>query len=117
METCKICGKEIHYRYSSKIEAELKAKGVCDTCDFWLEKQAFHTPENEHKWCVADGIHYIVGNENSKDYFRGFGGSHVRIHFNDGTVVDSTNLWCQGDIPEGYWRDHMPDNATLEWCR
>ena len=117
METCKICGKEIQYHYLPKIEKELKANHLCFDCNFWFEKEKFHIPENEHKWCVVDGIHYIVGDENSNSYFRGFGGAHVRIHFNDGTTVDSTNLWCQGDVPQGYWRDRMPDNATLEWGR
>ena len=41
------------------------------------------------------------------------GGDKMKIQFNDGTLVECDNVWCQGNIPGGYWRTIFPDNAKF----
>jgi hypothetical protein len=110
---CKICGSPIDAEnYISDVREAMLKHQMCFSCNFWrnrLEEDATLPP---HTWCMINGTHYIVGNEDSKSYFRGFGGREFHIKFNDGTIVTTTNLWCQGE-PEGYWRKKFPDNAVF----
>lgn len=43
----------------------------------------------------------------------GFGGDHFRIRFADGRVVDTTNLYSNGDIPAELRTGALCDNATF----
>lgn len=110
---CIICGKEEEpSRYYS--EKTLQENQMCFFCNFWkgmLEQDRNYDP---HEVVIIDGTHYIIGDELSSDPFRGFGGAKFHIRFNDGYEIDTTNLWCQGDIPPE-WRDKFPDNAEFDW--
>lgn len=109
---CKICGKEIDSSHYSNRD-EMETHQMCFNCNFWrdmLEEDAKRPP---HTHCMIDGTHYVIGDEDSKSYFRGFGGAKFQIEFNDGHRVVTTNLWCQGN-PEGYWKEKFPDNAKFE---
>jgi hypothetical protein len=59
---------------------------------------------------IVNGRCYHIGDEDSKSYFRGFGGAPRVIEFFDGRVVHTTNLWDNGKIPERY---RVPDNAKF----
>jgi hypothetical protein len=59
-----------------------------------------------------DGQHYVICDESPDVQLRGFGGDPFEIKFHDGRVVKTTNLWCQGAIPERF-RDRLPDNAVF----
>lgn len=111
---CKICGKEFDAtHFVDDVEHQMKENCMCFTCNFWrdmLEEDAKRPP---HTHCMIDGTHYVIGDEDSKSYFRGFGGARFQIEFNDGHRVVTTNLWCQGN-PEGYWKEKFPDNAKFE---
>jgi len=69
---------------------------------------------NQPKGIVAivKGVHYMVGDESSKVMPRGFGGSLFNIRWFDGHEAKTTNLWCQGDVPE-HFRSKLPDNAEF----
>ena len=95
--------KYVNYR-------EMESRHLCLHCNFWQN----HVDNDATVIVIANGEHYIIGDENSTDYFRGFGGAKVTIKFNDGRVVKSSNLWYQGDIPERF-RNEMPDNAEIVW--
>ena len=108
IKKCKICGSPVKFEAST----------ICFSCGFWqthLESDATLPP---HTACMIDGTHYVIGEEDSKSYFRGFGGAHFAIQFKDGTLVHTTNLWCQGE-PSKEWIDKFPDNAkflsNLKW--
>ena len=110
---CRICGtEEIPSDYSN--QKEMEEHEMCFSCNFWrdmLEKDAKRPP---HTWCVIDGTHYVIEPDEPNAAFQGFGGDEFNIRFNDGTVVKTHNLWCQGE-PGEHWRDKFPDNATFEW--
>lgn len=77
----------------------------CHTCGFWLEKVAM---ADSSRVVRRDGFHYVIGDSNSA--FPGNYGRRYEIRFLDGRVVETSNLWNQGEIPPRF-RDRLPDNA------
>lgn len=102
---CPVCNKELK---SSR----------CFTCEYW-EKFYKDLKKDPERYIVIDGVGYTIGDEDSPSYFRGFGGDKFQIIRNNGEKIVSTNLWCSGDIPEGHWRELLPDTArfknNLKW--
>lgn len=117
---CKVCGaEEFPERYY--VRETLKKHQMCFSCNFWREQLANDQKyKGQHKCCMIDGTHYIIGDEDDQSAFRGFGGARFQIEFNDGFKVVTTNLWCQGE-PSEYWKDKFPNNArfenNLKWLR
>ena len=109
---CKICGKEEDVSHFIHRE-ELEKQGICFSCDLWQKRAVDYQKEDKYLHPIIDGVYYTVGDENSKSYFRGFGGSRFQIEFEDGHKVISTNLWCGGDVPE-IWRSKLSNNAKFE---
>jgi hypothetical protein len=108
---CKRCGKRDPRRFMTSVEHELEQKKLCFTCDFWV---GHIERKNQPEVVIVHGTHYRIGKEhpNTGNFMRGFSGSRFVIKFNDGRVVESTNLWCQGTIP-GEFRKELPDNAAF----
>lgn len=110
---CKICGEEFDSsNYLKDCKESMDSNQMCFTCNFWRERLEEDKTLPPHTACMIDGTHYIVGNENDKSYFRGFGGAEFNIQFDDGVVIKTTNLWCQGE-PKGYWKEKFPNNARF----
>jgi hypothetical protein len=109
---CPTCGKELGTEsfISSDIRS-MKEHGECFECSFWRERLPLVGKPNI---AIIDGTFYTIGDENSKDPFRGFGGGKFVIHFKDGREVTTTNLWYGGHISD-YWRNYFPDNADFDW--
>ena len=109
---CKICGKEIsENRYIN--DKELQEHQMCFSCNFWRNMLEEDAKRPLHTYCMIDGTHYVIGPEDDKSQFRGFGGAKFQIIFDDGTKVITTNLWCQGE-PDEHWKDKFPNNAHFE---
>jgi len=104
---CSTCGKELDM-YEEACRVKL---GECSSCNLWRERLA---KINKPNTVIIDGTFYTIGDENSTDPFRGFGGDKFVINFKDGRQVTTTNLWCGGDVPE-YWKPQFPDNADFDW--
>lgn len=110
---CKICGKEVDAEhYISDVKEAMLEHQMCFGCNFWRERLVEDAELPPHRWCMIDGTHYVIGYEDSNDYFRGFGGREFYIKFNDGTIITTTNLWCQGEPPLE-WKEKFPDNAVF----
>lgn len=123
--TCKLCGTLEKNRFSNS--TELTKLQVCFTCNFWLEKLNLSEDPNIVR-CVANrtgGVltHYVIGTEPSEATLRqkrsnmygssfGHAGGKFIIKFNDGRIVTTHNLWCQGAIPE-YFQPFLPANAVF----
>lgn len=119
MITCKICGKEEDP--SNWInESEMREHQMCFSCNCWRNRLEEDSKLPPHTAAMIDGTHYIIGSEDDKSYFRGFGGHRFEILFNDGTRIITTNLWCQGE-PSKEWVDKFPNNAkfvdNLKWTK
>ena len=119
MNKCKTCGSPIesnHYIDGNVMEEHQ----MCFYCNFWREMLEEDSKRSPHTACMIDGTHYVIGPEDSEEtYFRGFGGRKFTIEFNDGTIVTTTNLWCQGEPEDDYWKEKFPNNAkfvdNLKW--
>jgi hypothetical protein len=111
---CKHCDKPISFKY---LHADkLRKYNECFRCNHFmaLARAAKHERERYFVAVWHDGKphHFSIGAENAPISFRGFGGHHYRIHFHDGRVTETMNLWHQGEIPAHLAR-HLPVNAEL----
>jgi len=106
---CPTCNQEIGKFVSD--ERSIKEKGECFECALWRKRLPLVKNSNV---AIIDGTFYTIGDEDSKDPFRGFGGDKFVIKFKDGREVTTTNLWCGGHISE-HWRPQFPDNANFDW--
>ena len=113
---CKKCGKPsetyLHLLDCPNDEhgAIMRDKGYCWHCAFW---QPLVEAKNNPLAVRVNGRHYWI--EEEETAFKGFGGAEFKIHFTDGRKkadVTTTNLWCQGDIPEHFKAD-LPNNAEF----
>lgn len=80
--------------------------------EFWQQKLLDDAREPD-RVAIIDGTHYYIDDEDDSR-FRGFDGAKFVIKFHDGREVTTTNLWCQGDIPDEF-RDLFPNNADFDW--
>jgi len=107
---CVECGQVFGTHYYEPVKQRLLENNICHTCDFWRSKLEIR---NNPSSVRIKGTHYIIAPDNpNRNAFRGFGGAEFNIRFNDGRLVTTHNLWCQGDIPKRF-RERLPDNATF----
>ena len=113
---CKICGKEENTERWTNGK-ELETHQMCQTCNHWREQHELDkTERGEYGYAIFNGVHYVLKPHIDAEVFRGFGGRKFTVMFNDGHETICDNMWCQGDIPEGYWREQMPDNVVYMIC-
>lgn len=104
--TCHFCGKH----YSRTCNDESYIGNNCFDCSFWIEKIDMPA-EDEARRVIVDGEHYMIGIDDT-GIIKGFGGRKFTVLFHDGRIVETTNLWCQGEIPDRF-RKWLPDNAVF----
>lgn len=81
--------------------------------EFWAPRaDAYAKEEGSHRIAVIEGQWLTIGGVKYPARGDGFGGGHFRIKFNDGTVVDTRDLWSGGVIPPA-WREKIPNNAEF----
>ena len=88
----------------------------CHRINFWNEKaEKYAKNENgySNRVVIVNGGHYTYHDEVPNAYFKGFGGRQFKVKFNDGRVIQTKNMWFQGDIPEEF-RDRLSDNAVFQ---
>ena len=109
---CPTCNQELGAAsFIGSDERSIKEHGECFECALWRERLSLvGNPDT----AIIDGTFYTIGDEDSKDPFRGFGGDKFVIHFKDGREVVTTNLWCGGNISEA-WKSLFPNNANFDW--
>jgi hypothetical protein len=81
----------------------------CFDCSFWLDKAEYSDYMASHQ-VIIKGEHFMLGETDS--FIRGFGGRKFKIQFFDGRIIETNNLWYQGEIPEQF-RSMLPDNAVF----
>ena len=107
---CTECGKHESGDWMEDVAKDLIRRGVCFSCNFWLEKVDM---VGKKKVARINGKHYMIGREDAPSLmFRGFGGTKFTVRFFDGRVVETTNLWHQGTVPE-HFKERLPDNAEF----
>ena len=103
---CVICNKEIE---ESKYGNAILCSSDCWHIDFWNEQV---DNKDDPKIVRIDGVQYRIGSKN-QDSFRGYSGREFRIKLFNGDIIETTNLWHNGDIPEEF-KELLPDNAEFQ---
>lgn len=107
-KVCRICGKQ----FSSSVYGHINVCGMeCHRKLFWLEIIA-----ERDKHIVIDGECYYLDRNNLNGHdragFKGFSGKLFRIKFNNGEIIETTNLWYNGKVPEEF-RGYLNDEAVF----
>lgn len=112
---CQLCGEWEANEWMMSAMIELHKSQLCHTCNFWARKLSNYGTGFE-KHFIVDGVCYLAHDSKSckegGPVMRGFGGREHIILFSDNTVIKTTNLWCQGDIPL-LFREKLKDNAAF----
>jgi hypothetical protein len=103
--TCPSCGKS----YTRLHTPDSYIGNNCFDCSFWLGKTDYPDYMANHQ-VIINGEHFMLGETDS--FVRGFGGREFIIQFFDGRIIETNNLWYQGEIPEQF-RSMLPDNAVF----
>lgn len=108
---CVECGGTDRATYVSETRERMLARSLCFLCLFWHDRiEAQSNP----KACVISGQSFqdagrrTGGSQSSL----GFGGREFHIEFFDGRVIETNNLYAQGEVPERF-RDRLPDTARF----
>jgi len=105
---CKECGEKDEASFGKSINTLMILRSLCFTCLYWY----LRISEKDQPTSVRiKGRHYTICAENAPKP-RGFGGNLMVIQFFDGHIIESHNLWSQGEIPERF-RMQLPDNAKF----
>lgn len=108
--TCAECGAREQGSWFDDIAKKLAERKLCHGCDHWTSLAKIAARADVAR---IEGTHYMIDKENADPRaFRGFAGQRFKIKFADGREVETTNLWCQGSIPD-HFRDRLPDNANF----
>ena len=84
-----------------RVGEESIAAGRCFICHYWvalLSASMGVIVEKEGK-----RIHYTIGTRKIPSRHNGFSGAWWVIHYKDGRIVETCDLWYQGGIPERFW--------------
>lgn len=88
---CVICGKEIE---KSSYGNAVLCSSKCFSEHFWNECL-------DDTAIIIHGVCYHDGGKKSSDYtgFMGHSGRYFKIEMNDGRIIETNNLWYNGEIP------------------
>ena len=106
---CRVCGKTEDNIFVIPVMQRLLEQRMCYECDYWSNKVC--DKDCPHSVRI-DNRHYQIGQEDAPKSTKGFGERPFTIQFFDGRVVTTTDLWCQGVIPQ-CWRQQLPNNAEF----
>jgi hypothetical protein len=105
---CSVCSKQETLNWNEETNAKLKAKKLCFTCSRWMEYAELRDMPEVAR---CGGVHYYVQpDNNAPDFCKGHSGREFWIQFDDGRLICTHNLWCQGEIPENF-QELLPNNA------
>ena len=107
---CRICDSEVELHYEDGLENKLALLQICFTCNFWVEKmdQMRHILHP-----IVDGAFYTIGEDREvPDHCKGFYGQRFVIRWKNGKIIETTNLWSAGKIPDCF-RKYFPNTAEF----
>lgn len=109
---CIKCGENIKDGriYDYEVVSVKEVEGYCFTCYFWAKQVKLHKKEPDRRF-VIEGQSYCVGPEDA-GALRGRGGRKFTIKPDKGSVIITTNLWCQGPVPE-HFMNELPNSAKF----
>ncbi len=108
---CVECGATDRATYSGETRERMLARSLCFYCLFWFDRI---DAQSNPAACIVNGRSFQdAGRRSGRDLsLLGFGGREFRIEFFDGRVLETNNLFGQGEVPERF-RDRLPDTARF----
>lgn len=111
--TCKFCHAEeniIEYDPPGETLLFMSRDNVCAKCAYWMDKIKHPDVGRE----IIGGHYFIVHPfvKRPNNVIKGTEGKEFYIRENDGTLIKSNNVWCQGEIPV-YFRNELLDTANF----
>lgn len=82
----------------------------CFSCNFWANQVKVHRSEPDYRFIINNQSYY-AGPEDV-GAMRGYGGCKFTILTHTGKTIITTNMWCQGPVPECFG-DELPDTAEF----
>lgn len=115
IEDCKIldkpcveCGGVVMTNYHGN--KKMIERNMCFGCNHWTD--AIESTKRDNVMIVDHIVYSVVPEKpNTPNSFKGFGGAKFTF-IKDGKTIESTNVWCGGDIPKHFW-NRIPDNAIM----
>lgn len=103
---CEICGKTFDRRIYCGEYSDC-CSGECFRKKFWN-----NIVEEKDEHIVIDEVCYAIA-DSPVNGFYGCGGRKFKIKMLDtGKIVETNNLWCQGDVPDEY-KSLLPNTAEF----
>lgn len=109
---CTVCGKEFEKTCFMKPYDNI-CSSECFHKNFWNEYVREYNSDPERR-CIINGNAYSIGEEHVPLYDRGYAGRKFKIKKNDGAIIVTTNLRCNGEVPDEF-RDELSDDAEFVW--
>lgn len=108
---CVICRVDFTYDINNWNDRMFPDNNSCRECQFWYDLWVDRDDTNVAR---VGNRHFVIGHETKGNKrFNGFGGQLFKIQFDDGRVVETNNLWSQGEIPEVWQTMGMGSNAKM----
>ena len=113
---CKVCDKAFEAWRKTRWESIDKSIEEDGDCYFWMgwvlrAESRFY----DYRMARVDGRLYYIEDEICEGLhkvFRGFDGKQFEVEFDGEVIIETTNLWYEGKIPE-HFKDRLPDNAEF----
>lgn len=105
---CIICNSPFSTTYNEPCRTNLLKSNMCFSCDFWN-----NIISKKDKKLIMGGVVYVdsgMVDLSKTGGFIGHGGREFTIEKNDGTIITTNNLWCNGAVPARF-KHLLPDNA------
>lgn len=109
LDNCSSCGQSFKTTWNEPTRSEMIKKHICFSCNFWLFQL------NRKGAIIINGHKYQDGGKIDKSTtggFVGYGGRDFKIEFNTGKIIETNNLWSQGQLPDRF-KEKFPDNAKF----
>lgn len=108
---CVLCGAPDSGHWNTSTRERMLAEQVCFLCDSWLRRADEYNGTSKQV-ITHEFQHYVIGPGGGPASCKGFGGAKWVVTFDDGRVVETDDLWQQGEVP-AWLRDRFTPNASL----
>lgn len=106
MLKCSVCGKKI-------LRSSYDGVVLCGSEECWPYYYWSKIAREKDEHIIIDDECYTIGNEEAGKWStRGYGGKKFIIKKSDDTIITTTNLWHNGNVPERF-KELLPNNATF----
>jgi hypothetical protein len=115
MKQCYVCGKTITNNKYFEVgpNSYICNCPKCFSFYYWDSLATRLIADRQHKYAIINHEVYLIGEDENN--IRANANKVYIIQFNDGTLLTTSSLWCEGKMPKRIASD-FPDNAQFLYC-